>query len=379
MKIAFFSNFLNHHQLPLCTAFFHMDDVEFIFVACERIPEDRLKMGYEDMNTKYSFVVRAYEDEGLAYTLAEECDAVIFGACPTKYIAHRMKDNKLSFRFCERSLKKGTWRRFIPQTRKKIYEGYTKYKNKKLYILGASSYAASDLALCGFDKSKCFEWGYFPAVEKKDIEAVFAKKRENKVPAILYAGRLLPLKHVIDTVKAVHNLQMQNINAHFTIIGEGECAEDIKAYIVKNGLKDSVTMLPFMSPENVRKYMDNADVFVFGSNFYEGWGAVVNEAMNSACAMLVSHAVGSAAYLIRNDENGYIYKFADIDELTEKLAALICDREKRERFGTEAYKTVTELWTAEVAAERFIALCKAIENSEDYQGLYEVGPCRAIR
>lgn len=375
MKIAFFSNFLNHHQLPLCQAFCNTAGVEFVFVACEKIPDDRLKMGYEDMNTKYSFVVRAYEDSAEAEKVAREYDVVIFGACPTSYIALRMRENKLSFRFCERSLKKGTWRRFIPRTRKKIYEGYTKYKKKNLYILGASSYAASDLALCGFDKKKCFEWGYFPAVDEKNLDLIFEQKRQNKAPEILYAGRLLPLKHVIDTVKAVHNLKKANIEAHFTIIGEGESADEINNYIEKYDLSDRVTMLSFMSPEAVREYMDKSDIFVFSSNFYEGWGAVVNEAMNSACDMVVSHAVGSAAYLIRNGENGYIYKFADVDELTERLKALVTDSTLREKFGREAYKTVTELWTADVAAERFIALCKGIEQGDDYASLYESGPC----
>ncbi|MBQ9861546.1 MAG: glycosyltransferase family 4 protein [Clostridia bacterium] len=377
MKIAFFSNFLNHHQLPLCEAFCCMDGVEFSFVACERIPEDRLKMGYEDMNTRYPFVVRAYEDEAAAFAIAENYDAVIFGACPTAYIAHRMKHNRLSFRFCERSLKKGTWRRFIPRTRRKIYEGYTKYKKQPLYILGASSYAASDLALCGFDKKKCFEWGYFPSVTAKDLDAVFAQKRESAVAEVLYAGRLLPLKHVMDTVRAVHNLKKQNIAVHFTIIGEGECAKEIKAYIAQNDLEDTVAMLPFMSPEAVREYMDKADVFVFGSNFYEGWGAVVNEAMNSACTLLVSHAVGSAAYLIRDGENGYVYPFADVGVLTDKLGRAVADRALRERLGREAYKTVTELWSAEVAAGRFIALCKAFENGDDFRLLFESGPCSA--
>ncbi len=375
MKIAFFSNFLNHHQLPLCQVFCNTAGVEFVFVACEKIPQDRLKMGYEDMNTKYSFVVRAYEDSAEAEKVAREYDVVIFGACPTSYIALRMRENKLSFRFCERSLKKGTWRRFIPRTRRKIYDGYTKYRNQKLYILGASSYAASDLALCGFDKKKCFEWGYFPAVDEKNLDLIFEQKRQNKAPEILYAGRLLPLKHVIDTVKAVHNLKKANIEAHFTIIGEGESADEIKNYIAKYDLSDRVAMLPFMSPETVREYMDKSDIFVFSSNFYEGWGAVVNEAMNSACAMVVSHAVGSAAYLIKNGENGYIYKFADVDELTEKLTTLVTNRSLREKFGREAFKTITELWTADVAAERFIALCKAIEQSGDCTSLYKTGPC----
>ena len=379
MKLAFFSNFLNHHQLPLCEALHGTEGVDFVFVACERIPEDRLRMGYEDMNTKYPFVLRAYEEPSAAEAVAKDYDVVIFGACPTGYLALRMQENKLSFRFCERSLKKGTWRRFIPRTRRKIREGYTKYKKKRLYILGASSYAASDLALCGFDKRKCFEWGYFPAVEEKDLDTLFAAKRQNTAPEILYAGRLLPLKHVMDTVRAVHALREQGISAHFTVVGEGESAAEIRAYIEANDLSDTVTMLPFMSPAEVRARMDGADIFVFGSSFYEGWGAVVNEAMNSACALAVSHAVGSAAYLIRDGENGYVYRFADVDELTERLKALVTDRDLREAFGREAYKTVTELWAAPVATERLLALCSALANGENGRDLYEGGPCSIVK
>ena len=110
--------------------------------------------------------------------------------------------------------------------------------------------------------------------------------------------------------------------------------------------------------------MDRADIFVFGSSFYEGWGAVMNEAMNSACAVVVSHAVGSAAYLIDSGKNGYIYKFADISELTEKVKSLVLNKDLRQKFGATAYKTISEEWTATVAVERFLKLCEQIENNK---------------
>ena len=36
----------------------------------------------------------------------------------------------------------------------------------------------------------------------------------------------------------------------------------------------------------------------------EGWGAVVNEAMNSGCAVVADHMIGAAPWLIRQGENG---------------------------------------------------------------------------
>ena len=121
--------------------------------------------------------------------------------------------------------------------------------------------------------------------------------------------------------------------------------------------------------------MDSADIFVFGSNFYEGWGAVVNEAMNSACAVVISHAVGSAKFLIHDGKNGYVYRFSDISELTKKVKRLVTDKALRQAFGAEAYKTISSEWTAKVAADRFLRLYHAIENGEEDGTLYRTGPC----
>ena len=376
MKIAFFSNFLNHHQLPLCRAFLAKTDVEFVFVATEPIAKDRLAMGYEDMNA-YPFVLRTYEskeNEAMATHIAESYDLVIFGATPKTYIQSRMEKNLLSFRFCERSLKKGAWRRFIPRTRKKIHEEYIRYKDKNLYILGASAYTAHDLVLCGFDKEKCFKWGYFPEIRQKDVEKLLEEKEKDPKIEILYAGRLLKLKRVIDAVKAVHLLVKQGIkNIHFTVIGDGEEKPKLQAYVENHGLQEYISFLPFISPEEVRKYMDKANIYIFSSNFYEGWGAVVNEAMNSASSLLVSHAVGSAPYLIEQGENGFVYECGNVKDLSSKLKRLVESKELRYNVGKNAYHTLTELWNADVAADRFLMLCEKLKNSE--KPIWDEGPC----
>jgi glycosyltransferase involved in cell wall biosynthesis len=168
----------------------------------------------------------------------------------------------------------------------------------------------------------------------------------------------------------VHNLKKQNIEAHFTIVGEGERAEEIRNYVEKYDLSDRVTMLPFTTPEGVREYMDKADIYVFGSDFHEGWGAVVNEAMNSACSLLVSHAVGSSAHLIEYGKNGFIYEYGNINDLTEKLKTLVNDADLRHKVGVSAYQTLQEQWNAKTAVSRFLELCKDLNADK-----WKEGPC----
>ena len=109
MKITFYSNFFNHHQLPLAQALIKLG-VDFTFVATESIPEERLKLGYEDMNKKYNYVLTTYDsDENYekSIKLCEESDIVIIGSAPEIYTKIRMQYNKIMFRYSERLHKQG--------------------------------------------------------------------------------------------------------------------------------------------------------------------------------------------------------------------------------------------------------------------------------
>lgn len=367
MKIAFFSNFLNHHQLPLCERLSSRDDVEFYFVATTPTEGDRLKMGYRDMNDEYPFVVKAYEDDATAKMLCETADVMIYGAAPIEYLNIRMEKNLLTFYFSERPLKKGYYRRFIPFTRKKIFDQYVKFNDKNLYVLCASAYASYDLKICGFNPEKCFKWGYFPRTIDKPIDDLFSLKDQNKKVKILYAGRLLQLKRVIDLCKAVKLLTDEGIgNFTVDIIGDGEERQNVIDYINKNNLSSVISISPFIPADEVRNKMDESDVYFFGSDFKEGWGAVVNEAMNSACAVVSSHSVGACAYLIKDGKNGLIYECGNVKKLKEALKKVIIDKDFRRELSKNAYSTIKNEWSHTVASDRLISLSKAMLDGKKF-------------
>jgi glycosyltransferase involved in cell wall biosynthesis len=137
-------------------------------------------------------------------------------------------------------------------------------------------------------------------------------------------------------------------------------------------------MLGSMPPEAVRDHMEAANIFLFTSDFNEGWGAVLNESMNSACAVVASHAIGSVPFLLEEGKNGYIYRNGDMDSLYGRVVTLIEQPELREQMGKEAYRTLAELWNADVAAERFLALAQTLLDSKS-PNLFEEGPCSRAR
>ena len=83
--------------------------------------------------------------------------------------------------------------------------------------------------------------------------------------------------------------------------------------------------------------------------------------------------------LIDNGKNGFVYEFANVEQLTQILSMLVKNSELRCNVGKEAYKTLKSTWSAETAAERFYELCKALLAKGDGRGLYASGPCSPAR
>lgn len=94
---------------------------------------------------------------------------------------------------------------------------------------------------------------------------------------------------------------------------------------------------------------------------------MVNEAMNSACAVLADHMVGAVPYLIEDGENGLIYRDGDREELFTLAEKLVTDRELCARLGRRAYQTIVETWNAENAAEALTQLCGRLGITEAEQ------------
>ena len=114
---------------------------------------------------------------------------------------------------------------------------------------------------------------------------------------------------------------------------------------------------------------------MFTSDKQEGWGAVLNESMNSGCAVVASHEIGAVPFLIEDDRNGMIYRSCNVQELSEKIEELLQDPDKCRRLGQAAYETLLQTWNAETAAERLVQVCRKLLRGESAEGLYQTGPC----
>ena len=381
MKIAFFVNHFIHHQELLSLELYRLTDGNFYYVAYQPLPEERLKLGYEDMNKKYDFIIRPYESEEqkkLAEKIAVECDIMVAGGA-TYYSDLRRKtgNDKIIIQYSERFFKKGRYRILFHKLLKKDKEWFNLSKNRlseneNTYVLCASAYTAYDLQPFNFEVGKCFKWGYFTEFKEYDIDMLIKSKDTNTIN-ILWCARFIGLKHPEKAIFVTKKLKEKKINFKLTMIGNGKQIEKIKKLIKINNLENEVELTGSVPASKVREYMEKSNIFLFTSDFNEGWGAVLNESMNSGCAIVASHAIGSVPYLIKDGENGFIYKNNNKNDLFNKVYRLCIDKELREKVGKNAYHTMKNLWNPEVAAKRLYNTAKNLVNNKEID-FYNEGP-----
>ena len=363
MKVLFISNFFNHHQKPFSDAMFDKLGDGYSFIETSEISAERKSLGW-GMEEKPSYVVtreQLVREMDHYQKLIDNADIVIIGSAPNDLIKNRIKSKKIIFRYSERPLKNG-------QEIWKFPYRYIKWnimhhpKRANVYLLCASAYTAPDYARFGLFKNKCYKWGYFPEMRRyNDVDSLIESK---KPCSLLWVARFLALKHPEAPVEIARRLKNDGYSFTLDLIGNGVLEDKIQQMIVDYDLSDCVHLLGSMKPDEVRDHMEKSEIFLFTSDRHEGWGAVLNESMNSGCAVVASHAIGSVPFLVKDKENGFIYKDGNIDDLYEKVKYLLDNPPARHEMSKKAYLTIADEWNAENAAKKFIELAENILNGD---------------
>lgn len=366
MQVVFISNYINHHQKPFCDAMYHKLGKNFIFIQSEPMEEERKNMGWELKIEEIPYVICMYDDRQTCEDYIMKADVVIAGwTKDINIVIKRMKQGKLTIRISERIYREGQWKAISPRGLISKYIEHVQFKKSPVYLLCAGAYVPSDFNLIGAYPNKMFKFGYFPQTRKYLLEELFRMKDKSGMIEIVFAGRFMKLKHPEYLIWLARDLKQENERraAHsdpllpkfrIHMIGEGEMEHPLRKMVTEYKLLDSVVFYGFQSPDNVRAIMERCHIHIFPSDELEGWGAVVNEAMNSGCVVVGSSRAGAVPYLIKQWDNGVAFPENNYDMMKESVRYLMTHADKREKMARKAYKTITEQWNADNVADTLI-------------------------
>ena len=287
MTLTFITNYLTHHTSPLSEALYGWLGAGFRFVETRPLRAGRVELGWQPEQDR-PYLLRAYQGPEVAARcrhLALGSDVVLLGSAPDSWILPRLRQNRLTFRYGERWYKTGP----PPGARARAWLHHGRFRRAPLYLLCASAYGASDAARAGCYPGRAYRFGYFPQVHFHCKGALLSQK-DPTGSTLLWAGRFLSWKHPLTAIALARRLQEAALPFRLTLLGTGPERQAMEREIHRQHLEDQVQILGPQPPAAVRKEMEQANLFLLTSDFQEGWGAVLNEAMSSACAVISSHA-----------------------------------------------------------------------------------------
>lgn len=362
MTVTFISNYINHHQIPFSNACYRFLGDDYGFIQCEPMEQERLAMGWNTEGERLPYVHFLYEEEELCHRLVMESDVLLAGwSGHEELVQERLNAGKLTIRVSERLYREGQWKAVSPRGLVHKYKEHTRYRKAPAYLLCAGAYVPSDFHLIHAYPGKMFKWGYFPETrvyDKKEFENL--KKRDGRVD-ILWAGRFIPLKHPEFMVRLASDLKGR-YDFHVHMVGNGQMEGELKTLAMEYGVEEALTFYGFKAPGEVRDIMEKCHIYIFTSNHLEGWGAVVNEAMNSGCAVVGNAQAGAIPYLIRHGENGLAYPDGNYEKMKDAVCYLLEHPGERRQMGRKAYETIANLWNADHGAKELLRMIGGLKE-----------------
>lgn len=175
---------------------------------------------------------------------------------------------------------------------------------------------------------------------KKSNDGSYLKKRFHlpDVPAILFVGRLDKEKKIDTLLQAIVHLKDKKIGFHVVITGEGKDGSRLHQLIETLDITSYVTFTGVLSAEDLPNIYKTADIFVM-PGIAELQSLVTMEAMASGLPVVGANAI-ALPHLIKNGENGYLFKPGDSHNLADKLLTLLNDGKLREKMGARSLEMI---------------------------------------
>ncbi len=388
IKVTFVSNFINHHQIPFCDEMYKRLKDNFAFIQVQPMDENRINMGWDADTDSLPYLHKEYEEEDRSRELIADCDLLLLGWTglkkgegPERVIADRMSLAKPVIRISERIYREGRYKAISPRGLMAKYDEHIRFRKSPVYLLCAGAYVSGDFDLIGAYPGKMFKWGYFPPLKRYDDKTLESMLfHEGEKLRICLAGRMIKLKHQEFAIYAAEYLKDAGADFIIEMAGDGPQREELEKIAAERKVSENIVFHGSASPQKVREIMERSHIFIFGSNYLEGWGAVVNEAMNSCCAVIASEEAGAVPFLIENGENGLTYEGCDRQKFIKCLERLLKNHEEIRDFQRKAYETIIGEWNAENACDQLLKFGSDILSSSSGNfRLPQSGPMSAAK
>lgn len=366
----------NPHVVSIFDAMYEQPDIDFTACVCEPPKSDRAALGWKEADEDQAYLQpwRSAEHRSRYHELAQSADIVIWPGLKhpqgLRLIYKRLLRGKLNILMSERFVlfRKRPWYRYIGI---RLTIGMCNSRNVHLFAVGNTAHL--DYRRFGATRWKAWQFGY--AVEPIPVIDHDLCPAPDGVLRLLFVGSLIKLKAVDVMLQALGAPTLAQKAWTLTIAGDGPERQPLETLAAKLGIIHKVDFKGVVHCDSMNDVYAQADVLIMPSRS-DGWGAVVNEAMEHGLAVVAGSGVGAAHILLREGIDGFIFPNEDVDALTNCVGRLLDEPELCASIRRESRQQINRFRPAEFA-KRAAALCRGLTGYGPMPE-YQEGLCREL-
>ena len=347
MRFIFYQNILSMHQSAFLRSLAEIDGNEITLVVATKAEEGREKQGWREPDFGKCEVVVAPSEQRL-FSFVETRDAVhVFtGMCAFPMVERAFRHScgiaGLRHMVFSEPWRADGWRGFLRCFRYRWLAW--KFADKVEAFLLTGKLGVESYVRAGFPHEKCHEWGYY--TEMPDMTSVKELSVEHEIPRLIFIGTWDARKNIVGLVKALKEI-VQPFEC--LLLGDGYLRPQVEELTENDKRFRLVGNVP---NTQIGGWLSACDVLVLPSIF-DGWGAVVNEALMCGTRALVADTCGAAS-LIVSPQHGAVFSLKEMNNALERqLSFGIQTSDARELVIHWAERNIS----GKAAAKRFMEIC----------------------
>jgi glycosyltransferase involved in cell wall biosynthesis len=224
-----------------------------------------------------------------------------------------------------------------------------RWAHRFAFVLAIGGVGCKFFEAIGFPKEKIIPFGYY--LDVPPLAATEESQPHYGVFRFISAGQLIHRKGIDILIKACGQVPAKGW--HLDIYGDGPERASLERLTARLGLADRITFLGAAPNNEVQKALAAADCAVLPSRF-DGWGALISEALSAGTPTICSAECGAAALLV-DPVSGEIIR----DCSPEGLGASMNDRLNTGRITAptrDSIRAIAYAHSASSAAARVVAV-----------------------
>lgn len=205
-----------------------------------------------------------------------------------------------------------------------------------------------------------FLWEYKTVIINNgiDIDYFIPNKKTNKVPKLIFTGRVHYQKGVFELYDVIKKLSLSH-KFDMVFVGDGPSLNKLRLKTKEDKLEKVIQFSGFSN--NVRKELLNSDIFILPS-YNEACSLSLLEAMSSELAIVVSNKGGSKT-IISHGINGLIIDPFNKLDLYMNIGSLINNKAYRKKLGVKARETISENFTLKKSIQQIKETINSIHET----------------